>query len=73
MVTNNRLSVKDAAVLMEADQQFIRIAMQRGHLPIGIALKKSSQYTYYISKQRFAEYTGISMEDIDAYLNKQGA
>lgn len=60
----NRLSVKEAAELMGADQQFIRVAMQRGHLPFGCALKKSSQYTYYISVQKFAEYTGIPLDEV---------
>jgi len=60
-----RLTVKQAAKLMEADEQFIRIAMQRGHLPIGIAMKKSSQFTYYINVRQFSEYTGIPLDVIE--------
>ncbi|MCD8154793.1 MAG: hypothetical protein LUF78_08950 [Clostridiales bacterium] len=63
--------VTEAARLMGKDQQFIRQAMIRGILPIGLAFKKtirdgtwgnekeSSQYDFYISPKLLWEYTGI--------------
>jgi len=54
----SRLSVKDAAEIMEVSQQFIRVGLQRGLLPFGTAIKLSSVWTYYISPQKFDEYIG---------------
>ena len=44
----------------EKDQQFIRQAMIKGILPIGLAFRKegSTQYDYYISPKLFYEHTG---------------
>ena len=52
------ISVKDAARLMGKSEQFVRIGLQRGLLPIGQAIKMSSMYTYYISPKLFYEFTG---------------
>ena len=53
-----RVKVKDAAKLLGVSEQFIRIGMQRGILPIGSCVKMSSVYTYHISKARLDEYIG---------------
>lgn len=63
----------EAAAIIGASPQFVRVAMQQGQLPIGCAVKMSSIWTYNISKDRLAEYVG---RNIDAELNqlrKQGA
>lgn len=40
-------------------QQFVRIGIQRGFLPFGIAEKVSgNKYTYYISAEKFYKYIG---------------
>lgn len=69
------IPVKEAARLMGKDQQFIRQAMIRGLLPIGLAFKKeivdtkwgetkeSTQYDFYISPKLLWEYTGIIYKD----------
>lgn len=57
----NRLSVDQAAKLMEASKQFVRIGLQQGIFPWGYAVKTSSQWTYFISKQKFTEHTGINV------------
>ena len=56
----NRLTVKEVAQLMGKSQQYIRVGLQRGLLPFGIAFKmeNSSFYSYYISPKLFFEYTG---------------
>ena len=56
------LSVKEASRLMGKSEQFIRIGLQRGLLPIGSAiLGKRGRYSYYISPELFEQYTGIEI------------
>ena len=57
----NRLSIGEAAELMQVSQQFIRVGLQTGILPFGYAVKTSSKWTYYISPAKFTEYTGIKI------------
>lgn len=58
--TGENIPVTTAAKIMKKDQQFIRQAMIKGILPIGLAYKKegSSQHDFYISPKLFYEYTG---------------
>ena len=58
--TGECIPVPEAARIMKKDQQFIRQAMSKGILPIGLAFRKedSKQYDYYISPRLFYEYTG---------------
>ncbi|MCI9106772.1 MAG: hypothetical protein HFI00_00900 [Lachnospiraceae bacterium] len=58
--TGEGIPVTEAARIMKKDQQFIRQAMIKGILPIGLAFRKedSTQYDYYISSKLFYEYTG---------------
>lgn len=58
----DRIKVSDAARLMGVSEQFIRIGMQRGRLPIGEAVQMSSKWTYYVSPKLFYEFTGIKKE-----------
>lgn len=58
----NRLSVKEAASLLGCSEQFVRLGLQQGTLPIGWAVKTSSQYTYVIPSERFQEITKIKIE-----------
>lgn len=60
---NNRIRVDDAARLMGVSGQFIREGLKRGVLPFGSALKMSGRWTYYISREKFEEYTGRKTED----------
>ena len=60
MGTENKLTIKEAARLTGASEQFIRIALRQGKLPWGVAIRMSGKnYTYFISKQKFTEHTGI--------------
>lgn len=58
--TKRVISVKEAAKIMGKSEQFVRIGLQRGLLPIGTAMKmgNSTMYTYYISPKLFEEYVG---------------
>lgn len=53
----DRVSVKEAASLLGVSPQFVRIAMQKGVLPIGTAVKMSSKWTYHISPYLLERYT----------------
>jgi len=63
------ISIKKAAEEMGKSQEFVRISLQKGSLPFGIAEKLSSKYTYYISPKSFYDFIGRDMpkeyENID--------
>lgn len=51
-----------AAKIMKKDPMFVRIGLQTGKLPFGVALKKDEllqQHDYYISPKLFYEFTGF--------------
>ncbi len=52
-----RVTVKQAARELGVSEQFVRIGLQRGLLPIGMAVKMSSVWTYHISPGLLREYT----------------
>lgn len=54
----SRVKVSEAAALMGVSEQFVRVGLQRGLLPIGTAVKLSSKWTYYISPKLLGEYIG---------------
>jgi hypothetical protein len=54
------ISIADAAKKLNKSQQFIRIGLQRGLLPFGVAIKMSSKWTYHISAKKFYEYIGFN-------------
>ena len=53
-----RIKVKEAAEILGVSEQFVRIGMQRGLLPIGTAVKMSSKWTYHISPAMLRQYVG---------------
>lgn len=59
-----RIKVKEAASLLGVSEQYIRVGMQRGWLPIGSAVKlpNSTKWTYHIPKERLETY--LSGRDI---------
>lgn len=57
----NRMTVSQTAELMNVSEQFIRIGLQIGRLPFGFGVKMSNIWTYYISPEKFTEYTGIEV------------
>ena len=57
----NYMKVEEAAELMGVSLQFIRVGIQKGILPFGCAVQISGKkYTYYISRSKFEEYTGLN-------------
>ena len=53
-----KITVSQAADLLNVSQQFIRVGLQNGTLPIGSAVKMSSRWTYHISEHLLEQYTG---------------
>lgn len=47
----NRISVEQAAKLLGASPQFIRIGLQQGMLDFGMAVKMSRNWTYVITNR----------------------
>ena len=56
----NNMTIAEASELMGVSRQFVRVGLQKGILPFGYAVRVSAgRYTYFISRQKFSEYTGI--------------
>lgn len=55
-----RITVKQAASMLGVSEQYIRIGMQRGWLPIGSCVKMSSKWTYHISPYLLKQYIGTN-------------
>lgn len=68
MIMKNRISVSEVAELMNVSEQFIRIGLQKGIFPFGYAVKMSTQWTYYISPQKFTEHTGKQTYGLDSTI-----
>ena len=60
-----KISVKEAAQMINASQEYVRMGLQLGRLPIGSAVKMSSRWTYNISPKLLAEYIGERRKDGD--------
>lgn len=59
----NNMTIAEASKLMGVSRQFIRVGLQKGILPFGYAVQVSAErFTYFISREKFIEYTGIKGE-----------
>lgn len=59
----NSITVAEASRLMGVSQQFVRVGLQKGIFPFGYAVQISTdRYTYFISRCKFMEHTGITTE-----------
>lgn len=61
-IEKRNITVKEAARLMGKHEMFVRIGLQNGTLPFGVAekLPNRTKYTYHISPKLFYEYLGTS-------------
>lgn len=60
--SGGNVPIADVARIMKKSPMYIRIGLQRGLLPIGIAIKKDDNrknYDYYVSPKLLYEYTGF--------------
>lgn len=59
----NNMTTEEASKLMGVSRQFIRVGLQQGILPFGYAVQiTTKRWTYFISRQKFLEHTGIKGE-----------
>lgn len=56
-----KIKVSEAAAVLHVSDQFVRIGLQRGILPIGTAIRMSSKWTYQISPKLLADYSGADL------------
>ena len=66
-----RLTTKEAAQLIDAPEQLLRVMLQQGGVSWGVALKRSSRYTYYINAAKFCEEYRIDANEVAAKLAGQ--
>jgi hypothetical protein len=67
-----KVTLRDAACIVQKNYQFIRIGLQRGLLtvggePIGVAIVKTptrKRTDYFINPVLFAKWAGISMDEL---------
>jgi transcriptional regulator with XRE-family HTH domain len=52
------VSVDEAAKRLGKSRDFIRVGLQKGILPFGVAVQLSSKYSYHISPKLLDEYIG---------------
>jgi transcriptional regulator with XRE-family HTH domain len=52
----NNISVAECAKILGKSEQFVRVALQTGAAPFGIAVKNKSRYDYHISPKKLNEY-----------------
>lgn len=62
------IPISIVAELLGKTQQYVRIGLQQQRLPIGSAVKMSSEWTYHISYELLKNYIGE--EIIVKYENK---
>ena len=60
MKKRSRMTIAECARLMNVREQFVRVGLQKEVLPFGYAVRISGgRWTYYISREKFEESTGI--------------
>ena len=61
-----KISVPEAAKVMQKSSLFVYEGMRRGVLPIGEAMQMqgSTKWTYFVSPPLLAQYLGVRLEDL---------
>lgn len=57
-MTDQNITVSEAAKILGKSEQFVRIGLQQKVLPIGVAVQMSDRWTYHISPKLLKEYVG---------------
>lgn len=57
-----RVKTAEAAKILGVSNEYIRLGLQKGVLPIGTAVKMSSVWTYHISPKLLEAYSGVDVE-----------
>lgn len=58
--------IAEVARIMKKDKNFVRVGIQEGWLPIGVAYKKkgATDFNYYVSPKKLYEFTGYVYEEL---------
>ncbi len=67
--TMKKIPLPIVADILGLSVQTLRLGLQRNELPIGFAVKTSSQYTYHISYEQLKNYVGV--ESLQNYENQK--
>ena len=57
----NRITVSQAAGLLNCSEETVRNGLKNNAFPFGFAVKQSGRWTYIITVQKFEETTGIKV------------
>lgn len=57
-MTDQNITVSEAAKILGKSEQFVRVGLQQKVLPIGVAVQMSDRWTYHISPKLLKEYVG---------------
>jgi hypothetical protein len=63
-----KLKVAEAASIMGVHPSALRYYILNSMVPFGFAVKKSSEYTYYINAAQFCEYAKITMDELERMI-----
>lgn len=67
----NKLTVKQAAALMGVTPQFLRLGLQQGRFPFGVAIKMK-RWAYYINASRFYDYLAGGKDNANIPTGTEG-
>lgn len=69
-VIQMKITIKEAARVLERSEQFVRIGLQRNLLPFGFAMKRNGarKFDYFINPAQFATYCGVTLADLEGGL-----
>lgn len=56
---NHKITVQQAADILNMDVQSLRVGIQKNAFPFGVAYKAGKRFTYFINPKEFEEYTGV--------------
>ena len=53
------VSVAEAAKILGKGEEFVRVALQRGVVPFGFAVRNKTRWSYHISPKKLNDYVGV--------------
>lgn len=67
-----KVTIKEAAHILERSEQFVRIGLQRNLLPFGFAMKRDGcrKFSYFINPHQFAVYCGLSTKELEGRIKQ---
>ena len=70
MTEIKKVPVHVAATIMDKSPQFVRRGLIAGKFPFGaaVAFDEDKRHSYYINPQKFMDYTGCTLADLQAVI-----